>query len=384
MRLLIVYHAGAMPQARCIFRAVSRLENVQLTAAVPEKIEIEPLYSPGGWLYSGDEGSCDGYRYVALPLRNPKECNEGFDSRRLRELIAETAPDIIHVLHEATSGYLFQIASERLRTYRSAKTLFYAFDNLPIRFRTVYSPLKWRSMWALLGGGAAANNEALDHIRCAGFPKRKPLERIFWGIAMDVFKPISRGAARLESGLDCEHVAGFVGRLVPEKGPAVFLDAVSLLPNSTHALVIGSGPMRSELAELVARKNLSHRVHFRDAMAVDSLVRYLNCMDVLAVPSLTTPKWKEQYGRIIAEAMACGVPVVGSDSGAIPEVIESAGLVVGENNALELAEAMKTVIHDKDIRNNLYASGLKRAQEHLSTEAMARNLLRLYARVLES
>jgi glycosyltransferase involved in cell wall biosynthesis len=96
-------------------------------------------------------------------------------------------------------------------------------------------------------------------------------------------------------------------------------------------------------------------------MAVDSLVRSLNCMEILAVPSLTTPTWKEQYRRRLAEAMACGVPVIGSDSGAIPEVIESAEQVIGENNALELAEAMKTAIYDKDVRNNLRARGLKRA-----------------------
>jgi glycosyltransferase involved in cell wall biosynthesis len=119
-------------------------------------------------------------------------------------------------------------------------------------------------------------------------------------------------------------------------------------------------------------------------MKPESLVRFLNCMDVLAVPSLTTPTWKEQYGRIIAEAMACGVTVVGSDSGAIPEVIESAGIVVPENSSDDLAEAMRTVIDDASARAAFEAGGLERARQHLSTTAMAANLLRFYDRVLGS
>src|SRR5262249_36836013 len=159
--------------------------------------------------------------------------------------------------HEPTSGYLFQIACERLRTCHSAKTVFYAFDNLPIRFRKIYSPLKWRPMWSLLAGGAAANSEALENIKNAGFPKLKPLERIFWGISTEVFHPMDQMNLRLELGLDCEHVVGFAGRLVPEKGPAVFLEAVRLLPASVHGLVIGAGPMRDHLGSLAQQTGLS-------------------------------------------------------------------------------------------------------------------------------
>jgi glycosyltransferase involved in cell wall biosynthesis len=383
VKILIVYHAGATANARHIFRDLAKLEDVQLTAVVAETIETDPLYSPDGWLHSGPEDWSNGYHYIPLPLRNPRECNEGFRTEPLRRVMGEVRPDVLHVLHEPTSGYLFQIAYERLRTCISARTLFYGFDNVPIRFRRIYSPLKWQSMWSLLAGGAAANTESLEHTRGAGFPEGKPLERIFWGIPTDIFRPIHGVHVRQELGLDCPQIAGFVGRLVPEKGPDIFLEALSLLPATIHGVVIGTGPMREELASLAQQISLSGRIHFVDATGHDALAKFLNCMDVLAVPSLTSAAWKEQFGRVIAEAMACGVPVVGSDSGAIPEVLSSAGLVVPERDPKALAESMRIAIYDAPKRAALRESGLRRAQTELSTQAMARNLVRFYTRVLE-
>jgi len=111
------------------------------------------------------------------------------------------------------------------------------------------------------------------------------------------------------------------------------------------------------------------------------VVKYMNCMDALALPSLTTPEWKEQYGRVIPEAMACGVPVVGSDSGAIPEVIGSAGLVAPEGDPVKLAEALHTALIDEAAAERFKKEGMLRAERELSVGAMAAGLLALYQRV---
>src|SRR5262249_34710089 len=144
------------------------------------------------------------------------------------------------------------------------------------------------------------------------------------------------------------------------------------------------GPMRDQLAAKAHQIHLSDRIHFVGATGHDTLAKYLNCMNVLAVPSLTSFAWKEQFGRVIAEAMACGVPVVGSDSGAIPEVVASAGLVVPERDPKALADAMKIVLCDGQQSAALRERGLRRVQNDLSTQAMARNLVRFYTRVLGS
>jgi len=106
-------------------------------------------------------------------------------------------------------------------------------------------------------------------------------------------------------------------------------------------------------------------------------------MDVLALPSLTTEHWKEQYGRVIGEAMACGLPVVGSDSGAIPEVIGGAGMVFREADVLDLVRALEEALFDSETRTRIIKEGLYRAQHELSIDAMAGRLLDFYSRLLE-
>ena len=139
--------------------------------------------------------------------------------------------------------------------------------------------------------------------------------------------------------------------------------------------------MRGELELWSELPSLAGRVHLLDAKPADELPRYLNCMDVLAVPSLTTIWWKEQYGRVIAEAMACGVPVVGSDSGAIPEVVDSAGLIVPEGDVGALRDGLCRVIFT-EIRGRLIQQGLQRAQQELSVETMSQRLVSFYEQVL--
>ena len=82
----------------------------------------------------------------------------------------------------------------------------------------------------------------------------------------------------------------------------------------------------------------------------DKVPEYLNAMDLLVAPSQTTPWWKEQFGRMLIEAMACGVPVIGSDSGEIPYVIGDAGMVVSDVDVAGWARAIATLVESPDRR----------------------------------
>jgi glycosyltransferase involved in cell wall biosynthesis len=233
-----------------------------------------------------------------------------------------------------------------------------------------------------MAGGAAANSEVLENVKRAGFPPDRPLERIFWGVDGDASIPTD--GAFSQSGPDAtqKDLVGFVGRLVPEKGVHLLLAAMRQLPATVHALIVGDGPMRSELEAQASRPDLNGRVHFTGVVEPSLIKRYMRCMRALALPSLTTPRWKEQYGRVIAEAMWHGVPVIGSDSGAIPEVVGPAGIIVPEGEPGALAEAVGRALFDDDLRNGLIRRGLQRAQEELSMEAMAVRLVALYGRIL--
>lgn len=379
MKVLIIFHAGAIQNARQIYHELAQAGDIELTVIAPESLQTESVYDPTGWLRVEREENGSGYHLFPVPLRSPSNYGRGFKVKSLQRLIKRIQPDIIHVLDEAYSNYLFQVVWQRLIAAPHSKVLFYGFQNLPLRLG--WRSLPWKLTWARMAGGVTASRDAIGILRSFGFPEHLPLERIFWGISTDTFKPMDGATLKNELGLDCEYTMGFIGRLIAEKGIKVLQDALPSLAHNVHCLIIGSGPMRQELEQWSVLPGLNGRIHLFDAMPPETLAKYMNCMDVLVVPSLTLERWKEQYGRVIAEGMACGVPVVGSDSGAIPEVIDSAGLIVPEGSPEGLAEAVCKVICDSEVQKSFRHKGLQRVEQELGVKAMAGRLLDFYRRV---
>jgi glycosyltransferase involved in cell wall biosynthesis len=105
----------------------------------------------------------------------------------------------------------------------------------------------------------------------------------------------------------------------------------------------------------------------------------LKAFDVLVLPSVTIlPEHREQFGRVLVEAMAAGVPVVGSSSGAIPEVIGNAGLVVPERDPLALAQATDRILTEPALRDTFVARGRQRAASRFSWPVVADQTLDLF------
>jgi glycosyltransferase involved in cell wall biosynthesis len=113
----------------------------------------------------------------------------------------------------------------------------------------------------------------------------------------------------------------------------------------------------------------------------DRVPGYLNAMDVLAAPSRTTPRWREQLGRMLIEAFACGVPVVASDSGEIPAVVADAGVVLPEADEGRWAADLGAVLGDAGRRAELRGRGLDRAGRY-AWPAVAREHLAFFDRLL--
>ena len=385
MKVVLIYHGGVTPYTRSLYRAIAAREGVdRLTVIVPERVQSERVYSPSGWLTAAAADAEDGYELIPIPLNDPTEYGRGFDRALLQATLKQANADVIQVLDEPFSGYLRQVLAVAALTSRRSKIVFYGFENRPLRF-TRQAHAMWKTLaWPRTAGGAAANSEALANLIKAGYPRRKPLERIFWGIPTELFAEpghVSPSELRVDGGAK---LVGYVGRLVPDKGLFVLAAAMLRLPAEVNCVMIGSGPMRGELELFSSLPELRGRIHFRNALEPEDLARAIRSFDVLTLPSLTMPRWKEQYGRVLGEGMAAGVPVVGSDSGAIPEVIADAGIVVRESDPEALAEALHTAIFDDSTRSRLIESGKRRAEDELSTPVMAGRLVSLYERVLTS
>lgn len=158
---------------------------------------------------------------------------------------------------------------------------------------------------------------------------------------------------------------GYAGRLVPEKGVMDLVAAVQMMQHDARLLVVGSGPLEGELA---GRPN----VVLEAAVSHDEMAQAYQRMDVLVLPSRTTERWAEQFGRVLVEALQCGVPVIGSDSGEIPWVIETTGggWVFPEGDAGQLACLLDKVAPDAAGRAERARAGAAVVASTFSLEAV--------------
>jgi glycosyltransferase involved in cell wall biosynthesis len=97
--------------------------------------------------------------------------------------------------------------------------------------------------------------------------------------------------------------------------------------------------------------------------------------------TLTAQGWKEQFGHVLIEAMACAVPIIGSDSGEIPHVIDQAGLIFPEGNAVALAARLRLLMENSDRRLSLAEAGYRRAISRYTNRALAKQLLEFYEEI---
>jgi glycosyltransferase involved in cell wall biosynthesis len=128
---------------------------------------------------------------------------------------------------------------------------------------------------------------------------------------------------------------------------------------------------------------LLERAEFTGAVNFALVPEYFHKLDLMVIPTQTTKRIREQFGRVIVEAMASGVPVIGSTCGAIPEVIGDAGLVVPEGDAGALADALRRMLSDENLRERLATEGLARV-EHYSWERVAEKTYALYQQVMRA
>jgi len=180
--------------------------------------------------------------------------------------------------------------------------------------------------------------------------------------------PEKIAATRARLGLRSRTVAYF-GRLMPEKGLHLLLAALEPLKDLSWQLLLDrfsdydNPEYTAKLKEQLAARGLNERLVFFDAKHAE-MPDYMNAADVVVLPSISTPKWKEQYGRVLPEAMACGKIVVGSDSGAIPELIGEGGLIFPEGNVAALSATLRGLMQAKEAE---LASMRERAQQRADT-----------------
>ncbi|MCS7287385.1 MAG: glycosyltransferase [Anaerolineae bacterium] len=302
-----------------------------------------------------------------------------FHPLKLWSLLHSLKPDLIQVDEEPSSLALLEVMWLKPRI--KCPVLFFTWENLPIQYRWPFSAIR-RFNLRRADGAIAGTREASQRLREAGFSG--PIAVIpQLGVDPERFFPHRNDSFRRKLGLDTFTI-GYLGRLIPEKGLWVLLDALSSLKGDWRCLLVGEGPIREEWLHQAQRRGIGERVFWIPTVPHTEVPEYLNAMDVLVLPSQTTARWKEQFGHVLIEAMACGVPVIGSDSGAIPEVIGDAGLIVPEGDSLALAQAIDFLRSSALQRAILGRKGRERVLALYTNERICYQTFRFWQEVLDA
>ena len=227
---------------------------------------------------------------------------------------------------------------------------------------------------------SADSEEVMRHF---GFGDRT--SRIPLGFEPELFHPDegTRSRIRSEMGLH-ETTFAYFGRLIPEKGVHLLLEALHRLLDRPWQLLLDRfsdyrHPYVQQVADTVQRLGLQQRIVYFDAPH-DRMGDFMNAADIVVMPSRTTDRFKEQYGRVAAEAMACGRTVVVSSSGALPELVGDAGLVVPESQLGALDVVLRELLDNPARRAELGARGAVRAATELSMPVQVAKMHHLFSR----
>jgi glycosyltransferase involved in cell wall biosynthesis len=335
------------------------------------------LVCPVQWGDQTFEGASDAsYKNYKLPiLFNGK--NHFHFYLGLNEAIRDFKPDILNIEEEHYSIVTWQAMRAGLKV--GAKCFFYTWQNI---HKSYPSPFSWIEQFVFrhASGAMAGNLEALEILRAKGFTK-PILEIPQMGTDIGRFTPDSysddhKRQVRKKLGLDTAVFwISYFGRLVPEKGVHHLLDALAKLRQgreNIRLLIVGSGPEEAPLRKQANELALGSSVVFLSQIASTDVPEWLQAMDVLCLPSLTRKNWKEQFGRVLVEAMAAGTVVVGSSSGEIPRVIGKAGLVTHEGDSDALAGAIEKLADQPTLWRDLQELGRERVLEKFSDAIIAK------------
>ena len=240
----------------------------------------------------------------------------------------------------------------------SWRNIRYPGRRLPYRFGRVYTAIERRTLKSA-DRIFCFNDDAMRILKSYG---ARRLSRVCAGVDTAIFRP---GNKRTGKGFD----AGYAGRLVPEKGVDLLVRAMAGGGNA-RLNILGSGPERGKLWKLAREVGIAGRTRFIPARPQSALPAFYRSVDALVLPSVSTPGWKEQFGRVLIEAMACGTPVIGSDSGEIPRVIGRAGMIFREGDVAGIRRAIVRLRDDPGLRHRLARAGRRRVLANFTVAHM--------------
>ena len=388
MRILVASHSYIVDLNCEKLRTLANLEpGIEVTIVVPKRWQPGGVQTQTIKTQFRQEGT-----FRVVPVSNLSQNHQGLlcFGPDLIPLLHQFRPQIIQVEQGSRAlAYTQLITLNRLLGLK-AKNLFFTWWNLPYALKFPISALEGYNL-RHTDGLVVGNQDGAEILQQRGY--QGPV-RVMPQLGVDDsrFRPQPQPELATQLGIQpTDFVVGFVGRFVAEKGLLTLSKALAGLQERPWKwLLLGRGPLKQTLMEQAIAGGWAERLIWVESVPHDQVPCYINLMNTLVLPSETTDQfktltavgWKEQFGHVLIEAMACQVPVIGSDSGEIPHVIADAGLVFLEGDVSALQNCLVQLMDQPELAVNLAKKGYERAIAHYTNKALAQQLLHFYQELL--
>ena len=376
MRVLLISHTcQSRTEGQPKAARIGATPGVELMVVVPNRWKHY-----GAWR-TAEAPVSDSFAYRPTPVRLPWVGPAQYYLHTypaLSDILASFKPDVIDLWEEPWARVSAVTCGLRDRICPGARVVVETEQNICKRLPFPFEGYRAKTL-ARADRAIARSREAANVLRAKGFSG--PIDVVPNGVDADLFRPLDRERCRRDLGLS-GFVAGYVGRLVEEKGVLDLVAALPHCPPDVNLLFVGTGPAAVPIRAMAAGLGFAGRVRVESARPLGQLPVVMNALDVLVLPSRTTARWKEQFGRVIVEAHACGVPVVGSNSGAIPEVVGAGGLITPEADPAALARALARFAAAPTLARAMGSAGRRQALAHFTWDRTASRMVDVYRAVM--
>jgi glycosyltransferase involved in cell wall biosynthesis len=370
MRILRIAHSSLTPELRQRERALARrFPDVELEIVTTERwreAEVDVEAMPDD----------------LFPVRTARSYLSkhiqlfAYDPRPIIKALRRHKPQLIDLGHESYSVAGAEVLTLCRWFAPNVPIVMQANQNIHHNYPPPFSWFEQRA-FKRVDAAYGCSETVCEVLRGKGFAKPAPV--VPFGVDTEAFRPRPVEVERPNRPL----TIGYIGRMLPGKGLNVLADALEKIKGEAwQLLVVGDGSEREKFEQRLREAGLYDRAEFTGAVSFALVPEYFQRLDVMVIPTETTKRVREQFGRVIVEAMASGVPVIGSTCGAIPEVIGDAGLVFPEGNAAALADALRSMLADAALRERLAAAGQTRVEQYSWTR-VAEMTYELFRRVLD-
>jgi glycosyltransferase involved in cell wall biosynthesis len=373
MKVLVISHSAIQPTYHRKLEEISKLGDIQLRVLVPEKwventqvLYFSRIDKPKLTFYPGT-------------VTFPGYGSRFYFTKGIIEHFRDFKPDIIHLEEEPWSLCALQTVILRRLFCPKSKLIFRTSLSIPMKQRFNFlASLIERITFNESGFAFILSERAGQILIQKGYKKGMRVSPN--GVDADVFRKMDVTELKQKLNInESDFVIGYVGRIMQMKGLDTLAKSFSMLSmENTRILLVGSGDYKDEFLSLASELGIKEKLILVGAVPAMDVPKYINCMNVLVLPSITTPGWVEFFGRVLVEAMMCDVPVIGSSSGEIPNVVSDAGLIFQESDEYDLKDKLKMIIENDYLRNTLIKRGSTRASSLYTWESIAKDTYETY------